>query len=155
MTRPVEIISTVARRRRWTPEEKVEILDEAFRSGSSVAAMLDRRGVSRALIHLWRRQARAGSIAGVGMAEPAMSAFVPVQVAAITDQSAAASSTRQARARRERRPTGRPARRLPSGCIEIALANGRTVKVDEGINPTALARLVAGLDGGGLDGGGA
>ncbi len=37
MTRPVEIISTMARRRRWTLEEKVEILDEAFRTGSSVA----------------------------------------------------------------------------------------------------------------------
>ena len=138
MTKPIEIISTVTRRRRWTPEEKVEILDEAFRTGSSVAATSDRRGVSRALIYLWRRQAREGRIPGVGMAEPAMPAFVPVRVAAITDQSASAPSTRKARAPRERRPTGR---------IEIALANGRTVKVDEGIDPAALARLVAALDG--------
>lgn len=36
MPRVVEIISTVARRRRWTPEEKVAILDEAFRTGNSV-----------------------------------------------------------------------------------------------------------------------
>ena len=47
-----------------------------------------------------------------------MPAFVPVRVAAITDQRASAPSTRKARAPRERRPTGR---------IEIALANGRTV----------------------------
>jgi hypothetical protein len=38
---------------------------------------------------------------------------------------------------RDRRPTGR---------IEVALANGRIVKVDEGIHPAALARLVAALD---------
>src|SRR3990170_3928316 len=93
MTRPIEIISTVARRRRWTPEEKVEILDEAFRTGSSVAATSDRRGVSRALIYLWRRQAREGRIAGVGLAEPEKPAFVPVHVAAITDQSALRRAT--------------------------------------------------------------
>ena len=138
MTRPIEIISTVARRRRWTPEEKVAILDEAFRTGSSVAATSDRRGVSRALIYLWRRQAREGRIAGVGMAETAMPAFVPVQVAAITDQSACAPSAGKARTPRERRPAGR---------IEVALTNGRVVKVDEGIDPDALARLVAALDG--------
>ena len=89
------------------------------------------------MIYLWRRQAREGRIPGVGMAEHAMPAFVPVQVAAITDQSTCAPSTREARAPRDSRPTGR---------IEIALANGRTVKVDEGIDPAALARLVAALD---------
>ena len=140
MAGPVEIISTVTRRRRWTPEEKVEILDEAFRTGSSVAATSDRRSVSRALIYLWRRQAREGRIPGVGMAETAMPAFVPVHVAAITDQSTSAPSTRKARTPRERHPAGR---------IEVALTNGRSVKVDEGIDPDALAQLVAALDGDG------
>jgi transposase len=139
VTRPVEIISTVARRRRWTAEEKVEILDEAFRAGSSVAATSDRRGVSRALIYLWRRQAREGRIAGVGLAEPEKSAFVPVHVAAITDQRCAAPPTRTARTAREQRRVGR---------IEIALTNGRIIKVEECIDPAALALLVAALDGG-------
>jgi hypothetical protein len=35
-----------------------------------------------------------------------------------------------------------------SGLVEIALCNGRTIKVDAGIDPGALARLVAVLDGG-------
>ena len=139
MTRPVEIISTVARRRRWTPEEKVAILDEAFRAGRSVAATSDRHGVSRALIYLWRRQAREGRIPGVGMAEPHRPAFVPVQVAAIADQRSAMPPATRARAPRERRPVG---------CVEVALANGRTIKVDESIEPLALARLVSALDGG-------
>ena len=139
MARPVEIISTVARRRRWTAEEKVEILDEAFRGGSSVAATSDRRGVSRALIYLWRRQAREGRIAGVGLAEPEKSAFVPVHVAAITDQRCAAPPTRTAWTAREQRRVGR---------IEIALPNGRIIKVEECIDPAALALLVAALDGG-------
>jgi len=139
VARPVEIISTIARRRRWTPEEKVAILDEAFRAGSSVAATSDRRGVSRALIYLWRRQAREGRIAGVGLAEPEKPAFVPVHVAAITDQRCAVPPTRTARTAREQRRVGR---------IEIALTNGRIIKVEECIDPAALALLVAALDGG-------
>jgi len=139
VARPVEIISTVARRRRWTAEEKVEILDEAFRGGSSVAATSDRRGVSRALIYLWRRQAREGRIAGVVLAEPEKSAFVPVHVTAITDQRCAAPPTRTARTAREQRRVGR---------IEIELTNGRIIKVEECIDPAALALLVAALDGG-------
>ena len=108
MARPVEIISTVARRRRWTPEAKVEILDEAFRRGGSVAATSDRRGVSRALIYLWRRQAREGRIPGVGMAEPMAPAFVPVQ---LTSASSALSTW--PRARRAKPLTGAIGPRLP------------------------------------------
>lgn len=47
----IEILGAVERRRRWTAEEKVAILDEAFRAGGSVAAASDRHGVSRALIY--------------------------------------------------------------------------------------------------------
>jgi hypothetical protein len=36
-----------------------------------------------------------------------------------------------------------------SGLVEIALCNGRTIKVDADIDPEALARLVTVLDGGG------
>jgi hypothetical protein len=37
--------------------------------------------------------------------------------------------------------------RRRSTSIEIVLSNGRIVKVDEGIDPAALARLVSALDG--------
>ncbi|MBV8792010.1 MAG: hypothetical protein JO237_08130 [Pseudolabrys sp.] len=37
--------------------------------------------------------------------------------------------------------------RRRSTSIEILLANGRIVKADEAIDPSALARLVAALDG--------
>ncbi len=65
MDKRVEIISTVARRRRWTIEEKVAILDEASQPGASITAVADRHGISRNLIYLWRRQAREGVNAGV------------------------------------------------------------------------------------------
>ncbi|MGH8758542.1 MAG: IS66-like element accessory protein TnpA [Burkholderiales bacterium] len=138
----VEILGAVERRRRWTAEEKVAILDEAFRKGGSVAAASDRHGVSRALIYYWRRQAREGGIAGVGMAmsdNPA--AFVPVRIEADPATAGSAPSTATSPAHRSSLP------RLRACPIEIALTNGRVIKVDAGVDPEALARLVAVLDG--------
>ena len=134
MDKRVEIISTVAGRRRWTIEEKVAILDEASQPRASIAAIADRHGISRNLIYLWRRQAREGSMPGVTVGNGAQSPFVAVQVAD----------------RAEKAPQRLPVpfgRRRP-GLIEIALSNGRVVKVEESIDPAMLSRIVAALDGG-------
>jgi transposase len=133
----VEIISAIERRRRWRPEQKVAILEEAFRPGGSVAATAAAHGVGRALIYLWRRQAREGGIPGVGVARPERPAFVPVAVAAITDQSSRTATSRRPRPSRERRAPGR---------IEVTLRNGRVVTAEESVDPAALARIVTALD---------
>ena len=139
MSGRIEILGAVERRRRWTAEEKVAILDEAFRAGGSVAAASDRHGVSRALIYYWRRQAREGGIVGVGIAVPDNAAgFVPVRIEANPAAQTVTSS---------HRPTS-PRLRMRACPIEIGLTNGRIIKVDAGIDPSALARLVAVLDGG-------
>ena len=135
MTRLAEVISTVQRRRRWTAEEKVTILDDAFRPGGSVAAAAERNEVSRALIYLWRKQVKTGGLPGVTVSGHAVGAFAPVRIAV----QPAAPLEPGGRTSRERR---RPA------MIEIALANGRVVKSEDGIDPAWLARIVAALDGG-------
>ena len=141
----VEILE-VERRRRWTPEEKVEILDEAFGGRSSVAEVSERRGISRALIYYWRRQAREGEmIAGVGMVAPAEPSFVPVRI----EPAMTPAVSPKAAPRAPGRSAGRSSPlKAGSSFVEIALRNGRTIKVDAGIDPEALARLVAVLDGG-------
>lgn len=60
-----EIISTVRRRRNWSTEEKVAILEAAYSKGGAVSAAVDRFGVSRPLIYIWRKQARNGELPGV------------------------------------------------------------------------------------------
>jgi transposase len=80
MTRLPEVISRVRRRRSWSTEEKIAILDAAFRPGGSVAAAADRFDVSRALIYLWRKQVPAGLIPGVTISEAGAAAFAPVAV---------------------------------------------------------------------------
>lgn len=52
-----EVISVVARRRRWTLEQKLALVAEVSRLGASVSAMADRHGVGRSLLFEWRRQA--------------------------------------------------------------------------------------------------
>jgi hypothetical protein len=59
-------------------------------------------------------------------------------VAAITDQTVAASSTSRRRAATRERCT--------PGRIEVTLRNGGVVTAEEGIAPATLARIVAALD---------
>ena len=147
MTKFPEVISIVRRRRAWSVEDKVAILDAAFRKGGSVAAASDAFGVSRALIYIWRTEVRNGLLPGVAMTEAGVSAFSAVAVLAsphgappvlpVPDKSCRAPSWA------ERRRTGA----IETGAIEVRLINGRTIKVDDGIAPDVLARLVAALDG--------
>jgi transposase len=139
MTKLPEVISTVRRRRAWSVEDKVAILDAAFREGGSVAAAADEFGVSRALIYIWRTQVRNGLMPGVAMTEAGVSAFSAVAIVAPPQAPPAAPPMSDKPCREGRR----------TGVIEVHLVNGRTVKVEEGIAPDALARLVTALDGDG------
>ena len=71
--RRIELITGDTRRRRWTAQEKAEILAESFRPGASVAEVARRHGVSRGLLWAWRHQARKRGMVG----EPS---FVPVRI---------------------------------------------------------------------------
>jgi transposase-like protein len=62
-------------------EDKVAILDAAFRKGGSVAAAADRFGVSRGLIYVGRSQVREGLLPGVAMTDVGVSAFSAVAIA--------------------------------------------------------------------------
>jgi transposase len=139
MTKLPEVISTVRRRRAWSVEDKVAILDAAFRKGRSVAAAADEFGVSRALIYIWRTQVRNGLMPGVTMTEAGVSAFSAVAIVPPPQAPPPILPTAD-RPCRDRRRTG---------VIEVRLVNGRTVKVDEGTAPDALARLIFALDGDG------
>jgi transposase len=130
-----EIISVVERRRRWPAEEKLKLLNEVLKPGASVAAVADRHGVARGLIYRWLRLVREGRMPGLSMASQLSTPFAPVRI----EEAAPAQPAPAARAVATTR------RRL--AMIEIALANGRIVKVDESIDPAVLARIAAALDG--------
>jgi transposase len=143
-----EVIEVVERWRRWPAEVRLRILDEVLQPGASVAAVADRHGVARGLIYQWLKQLREGRMPGLSLKEPgAAVAFAPVRV--VPEESDARTKPVPAPSLP---PPAQPASAAPtskrrSGAVEIRLANGRVIKVDESIAPDALARLLAVVDG--------
>jgi transposase len=134
----LDIVQVVEWRRKWPAEAKARIMEEALAPGATVASVADRHGVSRSQVYGWLRKARAGKLPGVSMASAACAAFVPVRV---EEPEAAAPSLPAPR-------TAPAAARRRTSVVEIALGNGRSLKVDEDIDPAVLARLAGALDGG-------
>ena len=58
----ITVFSGPERRRRWSDEERVRILTEAFSPGACVAEVCRRNDVSTALIYTWRRKFRQAPI---------------------------------------------------------------------------------------------
>lgn len=63
--RRIEVITGVARRRRWTAEQKLRMVEESFRSGETVSVVARRHGLAPNLLFRWRRLASEGGAAAV------------------------------------------------------------------------------------------
>lgn len=61
----IEVITGAARRRRWTTEEKLRIVDETLRSGESISIVARRHGVAPNLLYRWRRLMTEGGAVAV------------------------------------------------------------------------------------------
>ena len=83
--RRVEVISGVARRRRWPQSEKVRIVAESYAPGVSATAVAVRHGLHRNQIFAWRRQLRNRA----AVVRDGTPAFVPVMLAAPTEPGSA------------------------------------------------------------------
>lgn len=125
---PIEVLSAddLGRRRDWSDEEKVRIVEESlqgFRQGSATAR---RYGVSRSLLTSWRRQYRNGLLS-----VSVSTSFVPLSISpapvAFPEMSA-------------------PLRSDNDQTIEIGLPNGRRLTIPASLDPNVLARLLPVLD---------
>jgi transposase len=54
----VQLITGIERRRRWSEEQKREIVEAAFAPGANVAAIARQADISNGLIYRWRQQLR-------------------------------------------------------------------------------------------------
>lgn len=68
--RRIELITGEARRRYWTTEQKLQIIEESFLPGETVSSVARRRGVAPNLLYRWRRLLTEGGAAAVGSDEP-------------------------------------------------------------------------------------
>ena len=65
----VEVISSVQRRRRWTTEEKVRIVEETYLPGTSVSIVARRYGISANQLFTWRRLMARGAFTAASAGE--------------------------------------------------------------------------------------
>ena len=123
----MEILTGVERRRRWSPEEKLEILREASAPGSSVGTVARRHDICRSQIYQWRRAFRSGKLRSESFA---VVDFLPVEVCddEETDESPVDEE-------------------VSSGClISIELRHGRTLRLPSTLACHEIRRLVAAVE---------
>lgn len=132
-------IAVVAGRRRWTVEQKLSMLRDAFGADGSVKAACERHGIGSGQIYTWRRLAMSGEL--TGLKPSALPAFAEVEVAtrAGSEPLAAASLLMPPSAP----PTSCAAVPAMSGQIGISLPSGVRLTVDAGVDADALARVLA------------
>ena len=122
MTTRIEVVGRVSGRRRWTVEQKLTILRDAFGPEGSVRAACERHEVGSGQLYTWRRQAMSGELSGVK--KLALPAFAEVEV---SEPAAPVAPT-----------LSRPG----SGQIRIELPSGVRLTVDAAVDADALARVM-------------
>jgi transposase len=70
----VEVITSVQRRRRWTPEEKIRIVEEAYLPGNSVSLVARRHGIAGNQLFTWRRLMTHGALTAAAAGEEVVAA---------------------------------------------------------------------------------
>jgi transposase len=123
----MEILTGVERRRRWSPEEKLEILREASAPGSSVGAVARRHDINRSQIYQWRRAFRSGQLRSESFA---VVDLLPVEVC--DDDEDEAPSV-------DETPS-------PAIMISIELRHGRTLRLPSTLPCHEIRRLVAAVE---------
>ena len=115
----VAVYSSIERRRRWSDEERLRILGEAFSPGACVSQVARRHDVSTALIYTWRRKHCEAAIE-VKAAEPG---FAEATIIGNGDD--------------------RPAELTPA--IVIDLARGRRVSIFASASPALVGAALKAL----------
>lgn len=121
MSSRIEVVSRVSGRRRWTVDQKLAVLRDAFGPDGCIRTAVERHDVGSGSIYTWRRQAMSGELAGVRkLPEPA---FAEVRIS---------------------EPPALPAPIAPlvPGLIGIELPSGIKVTVDVTVDADALSRVI-------------
>ena len=137
MSGRVEIITGPERRRRWSDEEKLQLVSEACQPGNSVSQVARQRGINASQLFAWRRQALAKGLITDNRSAPSAApalAFSPVEIA---EEPATPDSGEEVRPARRRKAT------RTSGTIEIDLKNGDRVRVEGCTDAGLVARIIS------------
>ncbi len=114
----IEVLGT-ERRRRWSLQDKLQIVEETLQPGVKVSEVARRHGLAPSVVFTWRRLAREGRLGDAGPT------FMPVEITPVPRQTT---------------PIASPPRR--TGVIEIVLGRGRRIRVDREVDAEALRRVL-------------
>jgi transposase len=70
----IEVITGVARRRRWSTQQKLQIVAESLQSGETISTVARRHGVAANLLYRWRRLMSEGGAMAVSADESVVGA---------------------------------------------------------------------------------
>jgi len=133
----LEVISAGARRR-WTLEEKRRIVAESYDAPRLVSATARRNGLSASQLFMWRRLAREGRL--VGGDEPITFAPAIMELSTSNRPTLPECVESEKSSLCSQRPSPVPGR------MEIVLLRGHRVIVDDRVDATVLARVIAVLE---------
>lgn len=108
------------RRRRWSDEAKLRIVQETLVPGTITSLVARRHGIGTGQLYTWRKQMLAG----------AMSGFMPVELCAL--------------------PVPEPEQRPPAprtGLVEIVMPSGVRVTIEPEIERAALTKVLGVISG--------
>lgn len=121
----LEIVD-MGRRRRFSDEAKLQILEEGFSDdGRQVAATAAKYGVSRSQLYRWHKLARAGELGSIRIEGFVPALIVPEAPASVHTPSPPVAG---------------------GGRMEVLSANGRRVIVDRDVDVDALLRIMRALE---------
>jgi transposase len=118
----IEVRVRRERRRRWTPSDKLRIVEEAFAPGAVAKRVAERHEISTGLLFTWRRQLMGETSAN----------FLPVQLTEDAERATAA-----------------PSRPAPGGdgMIAIEMPNGVRIRVGHDVDLKVLRSVLTVLGG--------
>lgn len=125
---PIEVLAAddLGRRRDWSDEEKVQIVEESLQGYRQGSATARRYGLSRSLLTTWRREYRNGLLSA-----SASTSFVPLTISPPPPTSSEMAG---------------PLQSDGDKTIEIGLPNGRRLTIPASLDPIILAQLLPVLD---------
>jgi transposase len=136
----VELITRGERRRRWSIEQKREIVAESLGPDTTPTQVARKHAISSGLLYTWRQQILSGQLGPLMRSAPN---FAQVEIAD-------ASVQRDMPARTPPEPAALATTTTstrPDGLIEIVLPDGVMLRVDAQVDGRALRRVLGALEG--------
>src|SRR5271165_1321921 len=129
----IEVITRSDRRRRWTPEQKREIVAESLGPGLTPTEVARKHAISSGQLYTWRQQVLGRQMTLLAHATPD---FAQVEMTPVPPPSGAPFE----------KPSAAATPRHSPEMIEVVLTSGVILRVGAAVDAAALGRVLAALD---------